>query len=71
MRVYHLNASTMCPMGARFVNRSGGVFQRGRLVCHVLLVEANDGLVLVDTGFGMNDITNPIPIAGATGPTRA
>src|SRR5262249_13454835 len=30
-----------------------------RLVCHVLLAETNDGLVLVDTGLGLNDIANP------------
>lgn len=27
----------------------------GRIVCHVLLIEASDGLVLVDTGFGVQD----------------
>jgi len=27
-----------------------------RLVCHCLLVETNDGLVLVDTGFGLDDV---------------
>ena len=62
MRIYHLNAGTISPLGARFVNGSGGVFRRGRLVCHVLLVETDDGLVLVDTGFGANDIANPMQL---------
>jgi glyoxylase-like metal-dependent hydrolase (beta-lactamase superfamily II) len=59
MRVHHLNAGTMCPIGAKFVNGRGGVFGRARLVCHVLLAETNEGLVLVDTGLGLSDIANP------------
>lgn len=31
----------------------------GRLVCHVLLCETADSLVLVDTGFGLEDIRDP------------
>ncbi len=30
-----------------------------KLVCHVLLVETDSGLVLVDTGFGLGDIADP------------
>jgi len=29
------------------------------LVCHVLLVETDNGLVLVDTGYGLADIADP------------
>jgi glyoxylase-like metal-dependent hydrolase (beta-lactamase superfamily II) len=29
------------------------------MVCHVLLIESPDGLVLVDTGFGMADVMEP------------
>ncbi|MBI5336771.1 glyoxylase-like metal-dependent hydrolase (beta-lactamase superfamily II) [Mycobacterium sp. BK558] len=47
MKVHHLNCGTMRPWGA------------GTLVCHVLLVEAADGLVLVDTGFGTQDCRRP------------
>src|SRR5664279_959764 len=43
MRVHHLNCGTMTPLIV------------GRIVCHVLLCESNDGLVLVDTGFGLAD----------------
>ncbi len=39
--------------------RSPGVFQRGELCCHCLLVESRDGLVLVDTGYGLRDIADP------------
>lgn len=32
---------------------------RGRLTCHCLLIERPDGLVLVDTGFGLQDVVRP------------
>jgi glyoxylase-like metal-dependent hydrolase (beta-lactamase superfamily II) len=59
MRIHHLNTGTMCPIGRRFVNGTGGIFQRARMVCHCLLVETNDGLALVDTGIGLDDIAEP------------
>lgn len=34
-----------------------------RIVCHVLLIEGADGLVLVDTGFGSDDVRNPRQIS--------
>ena len=43
MRVHHLNCATLRPAG-------------GRMVCHCLLVEAPDRLVLVDSGFGLQDL---------------
>jgi glyoxylase-like metal-dependent hydrolase (beta-lactamase superfamily II) len=32
---------------------------RGRLTCHCILVEGSNELVLVDTGYGLNDVANP------------
>lgn len=32
---------------------------QAHLLCHSLLIETNDGLVLVDTGFGTEDLQNP------------
>jgi glyoxylase-like metal-dependent hydrolase (beta-lactamase superfamily II) len=49
----------MCPHGARLINGKGGWLEPGRAVCHCLLIEADDGLVLVDTGFGVEDTRNP------------
>lgn len=60
MRIHHLNTGTMCPIGRRLVNGTGGIFQRARMVCHCLLVETNDGLALVDTGIGLDDIAQPM-----------
>ena len=51
----------MCPLGGRVLDgRSPWTAARGRLVCHVLLVETpRSGLVLVDTGFGLDDVAEP------------
>jgi glyoxylase-like metal-dependent hydrolase (beta-lactamase superfamily II) len=46
MKVHHLNCGSMNSPGMP-------------MVCHVLLVETDSGLVLVDTGFGFLDCENP------------
>jgi glyoxylase-like metal-dependent hydrolase (beta-lactamase superfamily II) len=40
-------------------SRTTSVLTRGKLCCHCLLVETGDGLVLVDTGFGLRDVADP------------
>jgi glyoxylase-like metal-dependent hydrolase (beta-lactamase superfamily II) len=55
VQVHHLNCGTLFPLGC------------GELVCHVLLVEAANGLVLVDTGFGLADCADP---GWRVGPSR-
>jgi glyoxylase-like metal-dependent hydrolase (beta-lactamase superfamily II) len=60
MRVHHLNCGTFCPWGGRLMDgASTGL--RGRLVCHCLLLETDAGLVFVDTGLGLHDMTEPFP----------
>jgi glyoxylase-like metal-dependent hydrolase (beta-lactamase superfamily II) len=54
--IHHLNCGTMCPRGARLLAGSGGLLEPSRLVCHCLLIEGAEGLVLVDTGFGAGDV---------------
>lgn len=55
MKVHHLNCGTMTPPTSP------------TLACHVLLLETDNGLVLVDTGFGTHDCIEP---ARRVGPTR-
>ncbi len=55
MRVHHLNCGSLHPHGRRLVNGHGGLLEAGLIVCHCLAVEAGDGVVLVDTGFGVED----------------
>jgi glyoxylase-like metal-dependent hydrolase (beta-lactamase superfamily II) len=59
MRVHHLNCGTMCPRSERLLRGKGSLFGPTRLVCHCLAVELSDGLALVDTGFGTEDVANP------------
>jgi glyoxylase-like metal-dependent hydrolase (beta-lactamase superfamily II) len=54
VKVHHLNCGTMNMPTAP-------------MVCHVLLVETENGLVLVDSGFGSHDCLDP---AKRVGPTR-
>lgn len=59
MRIHHLNCISMCPIGGRLMDGRSPALGRGRLVCHCLLVEAVDRLVLIDTGFGLGDVAAP------------
>src|SRR5262245_20277012 len=65
MRVHHLNCATMRPFSRRLVNGAGGLFEAGVMVCHCLLVETEDGLVLIDSGLGSADIADPVGSLGA------
>lgn len=48
----------MCPLGGRFYDGfSNGL--AAHLPCHCLLIESDQGLILVDTGFGRHDIAKP------------
>ncbi|WP_207457233.1 MBL fold metallo-hydrolase [Azospirillum sp. SYSU D00513] len=59
MRIHHLNCGTMCPLGGKlFDGVSDGI--TANLVCHCLLIETEQGLVLVDTGFGIDDVRQPL-----------
>lgn len=58
MKVHHLNCGTCCPVGGRmFDGYSDGV--SAHLICHCLLIETEAGLVLIDTGYGTQDVRQP------------
>lgn len=60
MRVHHLNCGTHCPIGgALFDGSSRGLL--ARIVTHGLLIETDSGLVLVDSGYGLQDVQRPHP----------
>lgn len=65
MHIHHFNCGTNCPLGGRLIDGiSKGL--TAKLVCHCLLIESADGLVLVDTGLGTEDIQRPVPRLSST-----
>lgn len=59
MRIHHLNCISACPLGGAWMDGVSRHALRGRLTSHCLLIEADDGLVLVDTGYGLRDVRDP------------
>ena len=58
MRIHHLNCISECALGGAMMDgRTLGL--RACLSVHCLAVETPDGLVLVDTGFGLGDVHHP------------
>jgi glyoxylase-like metal-dependent hydrolase (beta-lactamase superfamily II) len=54
MRPYGLFPFSTIPL-----NNTGQWFRRGFGIIHCLLIDTGDGLVLIDTGYGTKDYTNP------------
>lgn len=60
MKVRHLNCATMEPLGGAWAVGLAPPGEAPRMVAHCLLIETpSDGLVLVDSGFGLADIAEP------------
>ncbi len=59
MKIRHLNCISACPLGGALMDGQSWLSIRGRLTCHCLLVEADAGLTLIDTGYGLRDIATP------------
>lgn len=55
MRIHHLDCGSMCPIGGRLVFGPDPNTPRA-FVCHCLLIETEEGLVLVDSGLGLDDV---------------
>ena len=58
MKIHHLNCGSFCAIGHPILNRLLPKLDQFNLVCHCLLIESSDGLILVDTGLGLKDISN-------------
>ena len=55
-QIHHLHCGSMHPLCAALYGQKG---YRAHLVCHCLLLETDQGLVLVDSGFGVQDYLQP------------
>jgi glyoxylase-like metal-dependent hydrolase (beta-lactamase superfamily II) len=59
VRIHHLNCGSLCPRGGKMLGGAGGPLSPALMCCHCLLIEGEDGLILVDTGLGVEDVTEP------------
>lgn len=59
MKIHHLNCATCCPIGGHLMDGMTPGIGPAKLVCHTLLIESEQGLILIDTGMGMRDVQNP------------
>jgi glyoxylase-like metal-dependent hydrolase (beta-lactamase superfamily II) len=59
MRIHHLDCGSMCPLGGRLIGGAGALWSATPMCCHCLLIEAEDGLILVDSGLGVEDVNSP------------
>jgi glyoxylase-like metal-dependent hydrolase (beta-lactamase superfamily II) len=55
MKVHHINCGSMCPMAGRWLPS----LLPAEVVCHCLVVETENGLVLVDTGLSHRTLLHP------------
>jgi glyoxylase-like metal-dependent hydrolase (beta-lactamase superfamily II) len=58
VKVHHLNCVSACPLGGALMDGFTRDSLRGRLTSHCLLIEADRELVLIDTGYGLQDIAH-------------
>jgi glyoxylase-like metal-dependent hydrolase (beta-lactamase superfamily II) len=66
MRAHHLSCMSTTLPGGRLIDGSGSpLATRVRLASHCVLIETDHGLVLVDTGLGLNDVRDPETRLGA------
>ena len=59
MRIHHLNCGSLCPRGGKLFGGAGGLLSPAPMCCHCLLIEGDDGLILVDSGLGVEDVNEP------------
>ena len=59
MRIHHFNCGSLCPRGGRLFGGKGGPWAVAPMCCHCLMIESEDGLILVDTGLGVEDVSDP------------
>lgn len=70
MRIHHLNCGSMLEIEP--VEGADSPLAPARVVCHCLLIETDSaGLVLVESGLGVNDVTRPADTLGEEWTTYA
>ncbi|MFW0789791.1 MBL fold metallo-hydrolase [Gordonia sp. CPCC 205333] len=59
MPIHHLNCGDLHPLSRLLSEGRGSPFRRAHLVCHCLLIDTGDGVILVDTGLGEAQTQDP------------
>lgn len=59
MRLHGINAGTLYPVGGRLITACRDAHGRPAYICRVLIVETEEGIILVDSGFGTADVRDP------------
>ena len=55
MKIYEVNATSMCPTAGKLLPKAFP----GEIICHCLIIESKEGLILVDTGMSLDTLYNP------------
>ena len=59
-QIRHLNCISTCHVGGKLMDgRTPSLIGRAELACHCLLLQADDALILIDTGLGTKDVADP------------
>jgi hypothetical protein len=69
MGIHHLNSVSACPAGGFLMDEMIKHSLRGRLVSQCLLIESQQGLVLIGTEYGLRDVGPEILLACLAGQT--
>lgn len=59
MKIHHFNSATIRPALQPLVDGLGSIANPKPVVCHCLVIETDDGLILVDSGIGLHALANP------------
>lgn len=55
MKIYEVNTTSMCPTAGKLLPKAFP----SEIICHCLIIESNDGLILVDTGMSLDTLYQP------------
>lgn len=55
MKIHEVNATSMCPIGGKLLPNAFP----SEVICHCLIIESNEGLIVVDTGLSLDSLYHP------------
>tara|TARA_B100001971_G_C18267964_1_gene595978 strand:- start:32173 stop:32970 length:798 start_codon:yes stop_codon:yes gene_type:complete len=55
MKIHEVNATSMCPIGGKLLPKAFP----SEVICHCLIIESEEGLILIDTGLSLESLHEP------------